>query len=148
MEETWVWSLGQEDPLEKETATHSSILAWKIPWTVEPDGLQSMGSQKSQTQLSDYTIIEGQRGFLHLQCDYRNSLIFTELVGYASSSYPPPPAQILCMDYGGPPVWIAEGASIQWDQKIYPGLSIPGGGMNPLTPGSDLWPQVTWDWGS
>ena len=44
-----------EDPLEKEMATHSSSLAWEIPWTEEPSGLQSMGSQKSQTQLSDYT---------------------------------------------------------------------------------------------
>ena len=42
--ETWVRSLGQEDPLEKEMATHSSIFAWKIPWTEEPGGLQSMGS--------------------------------------------------------------------------------------------------------
>ena len=41
-----VQSLGREDPLEKEMATHSSILAWKIPWTEEPDWLQSMGSQK------------------------------------------------------------------------------------------------------
>ena len=43
MKETQVQSVGQEDPLEKETATHCSILAWKIPWTEEPDGLQSMG---------------------------------------------------------------------------------------------------------
>ena len=43
----WVQSLGQEDPLEKETATHSSIHAWKIPWTEEPGGLQSMGSQRA-----------------------------------------------------------------------------------------------------
>ena len=42
MQETWVQSLGQEDPLEKGTATHSSILAWRTPWTVEPGGLQSM----------------------------------------------------------------------------------------------------------
>ena len=48
--ETWVQFLGQEDPLEEEMATHSSILAWRIPWTEKPDGLQSMGSQKSQTQ--------------------------------------------------------------------------------------------------
>ena len=41
--------LGQEDPLEKEMATHSSILAWKIPWTEETDGLSSMGLQKSRT---------------------------------------------------------------------------------------------------
>ena len=46
MQETWVPSLGQEDPLEKEKATHSSILAWRIPWTEEPGGLQSMGSQR------------------------------------------------------------------------------------------------------
>ena len=46
MRETWVRSLGQEDPLEKEMATHSSILAWRIPWAEEPGGLQSMGSQR------------------------------------------------------------------------------------------------------
>ena len=46
MQETWVWFLGQEDPLEKEMAIHSSILAWKIPWTQEPGRLQSMGSQE------------------------------------------------------------------------------------------------------
>ena len=45
-QETRVQSLGQEDPLEKEMATHSSILAWKIPWTEEPGRLQSMGSQR------------------------------------------------------------------------------------------------------
>ena len=44
--EAWVQTLGQEDLLEKEMATHSSILAWKIPWTEEPDGLQSMGSKR------------------------------------------------------------------------------------------------------
>ena len=46
MQETWVQSLGWEDPLEKEMATHSSILAWKIPWLEEPGGLQSTGSQR------------------------------------------------------------------------------------------------------
>ena len=46
MQETWVWSLGSEDPLEKEMATHSSILAWRIPQTKEPGELQSMGSQR------------------------------------------------------------------------------------------------------
>ena len=46
MRETQVRSLGREDPLEKEMATHSSILAWKITWTEEPGGLQSMGSQR------------------------------------------------------------------------------------------------------
>ena len=46
MWEAWVWSLGWEDPLEKGMATHSSILAWRIPWREEPGGLQSMGSQR------------------------------------------------------------------------------------------------------
>ena len=47
MRETWVRFLGQEDPLEKEMATHSRILAWEIPWIEEPGGLQSMRSQES-----------------------------------------------------------------------------------------------------
>ena len=47
--ETWVQSLGWEDPLEKGKATHSSILAWRIPWTEEPGRLKSMGSQESNT---------------------------------------------------------------------------------------------------
>ena len=54
--ETRVWPLCREDPLEKETATHSSILAWEIPWTEEPCRLQSLGSQ-SWTQLSDFTYL-------------------------------------------------------------------------------------------
>ena len=45
-QETWVWSLGQEDPMKEEMATLSSILTWKVPWTEEPDGLQSKGSQR------------------------------------------------------------------------------------------------------
>ena len=49
MEEAWVRSLGQEDPLEKEMVAHSSILAWESPWTEEPGGLQSIGSRKSRT---------------------------------------------------------------------------------------------------
>ena len=53
MQETWVRFLGWEDPLEKEMATHSSVLAWEIPWTEEPGRLQSIGSQKSRTRLSD-----------------------------------------------------------------------------------------------
>ena len=54
VQETQVRSLGWEDPLEKEMATHSSTLAWKIPWTEEPGGLQSMGLQ-SRTRLSNFT---------------------------------------------------------------------------------------------
>ena len=55
MKETWVPSLGLEHPLQKETATHSSILAWKIPWTEEPGRATVHGVAKSRTQLSDFT---------------------------------------------------------------------------------------------
>ena len=49
MQQTQVWSLGREDPLEKEIATHFGILAWEIPWTEEPGGLQFMELQESET---------------------------------------------------------------------------------------------------
>ena len=57
MQETGVLPLGQKDPLEKEMASHSSILAWGIPWTQEPGRLQSMGVTKSWTRLSDYVLM-------------------------------------------------------------------------------------------
>ena len=53
MQETWVQSLGWEDPLQKGMATHSSILTWDIPWTEEPGKLQSTGPQESHTRLSN-----------------------------------------------------------------------------------------------
>ena len=53
MQETWVYSLGQEDPLEKGMVTHSSIFAWRIPWTEELGRLQFMVSQRIKTQLSN-----------------------------------------------------------------------------------------------
>ena len=62
MRDTRVQSLGWEDPLEKEMATDSSILAWRIPWTEEPGGLQSMESQ-SWTRLSDFTHTWKDKGF-------------------------------------------------------------------------------------
>ena len=52
MQETWVQALGQEDPLEMEMATHSSILAWEIPWIEEPGRLWSMGSQRVRHDLA------------------------------------------------------------------------------------------------
>ena len=55
LQEMQVRFLGQGDPLEEEMAAYSSILTWEIPWTEEPCGLQSKGSRKSQTQLSEYT---------------------------------------------------------------------------------------------
>ena len=59
MQETQVWSLGQEDPLEKEIATLSSILAWEISWTEELGWLQSVGLQKSQINLVTKQVLEG-----------------------------------------------------------------------------------------
>ena len=78
MWETWVQSLGREDPLEKEMATHSSILAWRILWTEELGGLQSMGRKESDTTerlhfhfhfcgLGSFSSL-GFRPFLHIQC--------------------------------------------------------------------------------
>ena len=55
MQTTWVQSLGQEDALEKEMASHSSILAWRIPWTEEPGGLQSMGLQRAGHDWATHT---------------------------------------------------------------------------------------------
>ena len=54
IQQTWVQSLGWEDPLKKGMATHSGILAWRIPWVEEPGGLQSMGLQKSQAKFCFY----------------------------------------------------------------------------------------------
>ena len=68
MQEIWVWSLGQEDPLEKEMATHSSILVWKIPWTEDPGQLQSMGSQRAGHDWVTF--------FLSFPCKWQNSRIW------------------------------------------------------------------------
>ena len=59
MWETWVQSLGREDPLEKEMATHSSILAWRIPWSEEPGGLQFLGSQRVRDDLVTKQLLPG-----------------------------------------------------------------------------------------
>ena len=65
MQEPWVQSLSWEDPLEKEMATHSSILAWRIPWTEDSGGLQSMGSQGvGHNQVTNF----------HFHCKYRSYL--------------------------------------------------------------------------
>ena len=60
-EKTWVQSLGQEDPLEESMATHSSTLAWRIPWTEEPGGLQSMGSQKVRHNYSNLACVHKEK---------------------------------------------------------------------------------------
>ena len=56
LQKTQVQSLGWEDPLEKEMATHSSILAWRIPWTEEPGGLESMGSERDTTKTTVFAL--------------------------------------------------------------------------------------------
>ena len=77
MWETWVWSLSQEDPLEKEMATHSNILAWEIPWMEEPGGLQCLGSQRVghdwETSLSLSLFIQVY-SFLLVEHDYKSCL--------------------------------------------------------------------------
>ena len=65
MQETWVWSLGQEDPLEKGMATHSGILAWRIPWMEEPGGLQSMGLQRVGHDGVTNTVTSGVATVMH-----------------------------------------------------------------------------------
>ena len=69
VQETQVRSLGREDPLEKEMATHSSILAWRIPWTEEPGGLQSTGRQESDTTERLHSLIDLPIGSLFVLFD-------------------------------------------------------------------------------
>ena len=64
MWKTWVRFLGWKDPLEKELTTHSSILAWRIPWTEESGGLQSLGLQKSRTRLKQLTLSGKQKIYM------------------------------------------------------------------------------------
>ena len=76
VQETWVQSLGQEEPLEKEMAAHYRILAWEIPWIEGPCGLQSEGVTKSQTQLSDSAITKTIKGFDKYETIILNNFIF------------------------------------------------------------------------
>ena len=69
VQETWVCSLGLEDPLEEDMATHSSVLAWRVPWTEEPGGLQSIGSQRAGhdclTNTSTFIMMRRKDGQMH-----------------------------------------------------------------------------------
>ena len=82
MRETWVQSLGREDPLEKEMAIHSSILAWRIPWTEKPSRLQSTGVAESRTRLSDFTLPYVEDGVSKYELTCMIHLIFLVLVLY------------------------------------------------------------------
>ena len=80
MQETWVWSLDQEDPLEEEMATHSSILAWRISWTEEPGWLQSTGSQKvGHDWVTEHTHTQTHI-FVHLFCFLDSTYKWTHTV--------------------------------------------------------------------
>ena len=79
MRETWIPSLGQEDPLEKEMATLSSILAWRIPWTEEPGELQSMGLQRVRHDLATKQQQQQQINFLGLPCSFPVAQVVKDL---------------------------------------------------------------------
>ena len=74
----WVWSLGREDPLEKEMATHSSILAGIIPWTEEPGRLQPMGSQELDTTKAPEHVAIAEEGERTLICEWILVLLWRE----------------------------------------------------------------------
>ena len=78
--ETWIQSLGSEDPLEKEMATYSSILAWRIPWTEEPGMLQSMGSQRVGHNLGTKQNTKTRQALLN-RCPGKFKFCFLELSG-------------------------------------------------------------------
>ena len=88
MWETWVRSLGREDPLEKEMTTHSSILAWSIPWTEEPGRLQSMGSQRvgHDWATSPHLTSWGSKEAIHTKC-WQNSWHMVSLLKYLHIYY-------------------------------------------------------------
>ena len=73
MQETWVWSLGQEDPLEEEMATHSGILSWRTPWKEDPGGLESMDSQRVGHNWATNTFI-----FMSFTDTYLHELYFSD----------------------------------------------------------------------
>ena len=94
MQETWVWSLGQEDPLEKEMVTHSSILAWRIPWTEKPGRLQSKGSQRvghdwatSLTHSLTHSLNHSVRGESRLRTTWGNCIYCAHLCRTHGMSY-------------------------------------------------------------
>ena len=76
-----IWSLGREDPLEKEMATHSSILAWRIPWTEEPGGLQSMGWKRV-----GHDLLTKEEHFGYKEVGYVNRTPTGEVMGWTMLS--------------------------------------------------------------
>ena len=89
MQEMWDRSLGGEDPLQKGMATHSSTLAWTIPWTEEPGGLQSTGSQRSDKTESAYTHTHTQPSRNEV-CEIRTSVSASRAVPIYRTAFPEP----------------------------------------------------------
>ena len=110
MQETWVWSLGWKDPLEKGMATHSNILAWRIPWTEEPGRLQSMGSQRVGHDWATNT--------------------FTSALWQVHSSAPP-------LDLGKkspfPSCWLTGYCSRPLQSQPFPWVWVHGAHLEPMT---------------
>ena len=157
MQETWVQSLGQEDPLEQEMATHCSSRTWKVPWTEEPGGLQSMGSQRVGYDWSDSARMRINLGYggctfslYHMACRSFNPQVFpvSSLWGFgkhrrqtAESS-----GQNHGLSYEANSSLIP--SSTEWPQTIYP----PSLSLTPLIMkgGQWYWPhracvRVKWD---
>ena len=85
-QERRIWSLGREDPPEEKMATHTSVLAWKIPWTEEPSRLQSMGSQ-SRTQLSTHTHTHTHTHTICCTLQLNFSFLFAPCFNFSTQSY-------------------------------------------------------------
>ena len=145
MEETWVWSLGREDSLEKEIATHSSILAWKIPRTEEPGGLQSMGSQRVRhdwaTNASLHLCHRGSKTFSRTPCLPTVTIIpsFFPLVNKEAFSSDLRP--VLSLQPGGdiPPLPQEPGALHQNSSHLTSASSSPRPWPLPFPHWSELW---------
>ena len=121
MWETWVLSLGQKDPLEKEMATHSSILAWRIPWTEEPDRLQSMGCKESDTieWLFNALLLDNPSLCPHV--------VFVWATLFGSSTWNSPAESLLLSNKPCPPL-PGPGGKAPWDVNWSPSCltSCPG----------------------
>ena len=89
VQETWVRCLGWEDPLGKEMATHSSILAWRIPWTEEPGGLQSMGHKESDTtnRLPNTKVEQNRKNFLRGENGRYGRELVSSILSWVLSSF-------------------------------------------------------------
>ena len=116
MQETLIPSLGpedQEDPLEEEMTTHSSILAWEIPWIGEPGGLQSMGSAKSQTLVWDSTTATNTNNS-HFNENNKSNELLSSLLGLQTTTF-----FFFFTIYSGIPV-------TAWRREWQPTLVLPG----------------------